>query len=154
MSRGKKGRRLMGQMNVVPYIDVMLVLLIIFMVTAPMLQQGVTVDLPDVEAAPIEVTEDNEPLVVSMNADSELFMNLDENPDAPVTEERLLNATAIILRRNPDTPVLIKADESLDFGRVLRMTALLKKAGATQLGYLSETPEDLPEIAPEEVPPE
>jgi biopolymer transport protein TolR len=135
----------MGQMNVVPYIDVMLVLLIIFLVTAPLLQQGVTVDLPDVDAAPIEVTDDNEPLIVSMNAEGELFMNLGESPNDPVTEQVLLDRTAAILRRNADTPVLIKGDESLDFGKVMRVTALLKNAGADGLGFLTETPEDLPE---------
>jgi biopolymer transport protein TolR len=139
----------MGQMNVVPYIDVMLVLLIIFMVTAPMLQQGITVELPEVEAAPIEVTEDNEPLIVSINAAGELFMNLGETPDQPITEQELLRRTAAIVTVNPNTPVLIKGDQALNLGIFARVLALLQRAGATGIGILTETPDDLPELTPE-----
>jgi biopolymer transport protein TolR len=144
-----KGRRLMGQMNVVPYIDVMLVLLIIFMVTAPMLQQGITVNPPDVEAAPVEVTEDNEPIIVSVNAAGELFMNVGETPNEPITERVLLDRMVAVLNVNSATPVYVKGDEALTLGPFARVMALLQRAGATNLGILTETPADLPEVAPE-----
>ena len=136
----------MAQMNVVPYIDVMLVLLIIFMVTAPLLQQGITVNLPDVEAAPVDVSDDNEPVVVSLNAAGELFMDFGETPNEPITEQVLLNRMTAILNVNPNTPVLVKGDEAVPFGPVARMMALLQRGGATNLGILTETPDDLPEV--------
>ena len=139
----------MAQMNVVPYIDVMLVLLIIFMVTAPLLQQGITVNLPDVEAAPVEVSEDNEPVVISINAAGELFMDFGETPNEPITEQVLLNRMAAILNVNPNTPVLVKGDEDATLGPYARLMALLQRAGAENLGILTETPEDLPEVATE-----
>jgi biopolymer transport protein TolR len=119
------------------------------MVTAPMLQQGITVELPEVEAAPIEVTEDNEPLIVSINAAGELFMNLGETPDQPITEQELLRRTAAIVTVNPNTPVLIKGDQALNLGIFARVLALLQRAGATGIGILTETPDDLPELTPE-----
>jgi biopolymer transport protein TolR len=139
----------MGQMNVVPYIDVMLVLLIIFMVTAPMLQQGITVNLPDVEAAPVEVTEDNEPIIVSVNAAGEMFMNVGEAPNEPITEQVLLDRMGAVLRVNAGTPVYVKGDEALTLGPFARVMALLQRAGATNLGILTETPTDLPDATPE-----
>jgi len=147
--RAAKGRRLMAQMNVVPYIDVMLVLLIIFMVTAPLLQQGINVNLPDVEAAPVEVADDNEPVIISLNAAGELFMDFGETPDEPIAEQVLLDRLAAILRVNPDTPVLVKGDEAATLGPFARLMAMLQRAGAENLGILTETPEDLPEVGAE-----
>ena len=147
--RAAKGRRLMGQMNVVPYIDVMLVLLNIFMVTAPLLQQGITVDLPDVEASPVEVSDDNEPLIISLNAAGELFMNLGEAPDEPIAEQVLRDRVEAVLRVNPGTPVLMKGDEAVMLGPFTRVLAILQQSGAENLGILTETPDDLPELAPE-----
>jgi len=146
MKRGKN-RRLMGQMNVVPYIDVMLVLLIIFMITAPMLQQGITVDLPEVDASPLDpdVLAQNEPLVISVNAAGEFFINLGESPNDPVADEAVLTTTAAVVRRNPDTPVLIKSDQAVNFGRVATALALLQRAGAKGIGILTDPPENLPE---------
>ena len=142
--RKAKNRRLMGQMNVVPYIDVMLVLLIIFMITAPMLQQGITVDLPEVDAAPLDadLLRDNEPLIVSINRNGEYFINLGENPDEAVDDEAVATVTAAVVRRNPDTPVLIKSDQAVQFGRVALALALLQQAGATGIGILTD-PRDI-----------
>ena len=142
--RKAKNRRLLGQMNVVPYIDVMLVLLIIFMITAPMLQQGITVDLPEVDAAPLDadLLRDNEPLIVSINRNGEYFINLGENPDEAVDDEAVATVTAAVVRRNPDTPVLIKSDQAVQFGRVALALALLQQAGATGIGILTD-PRDI-----------
>ncbi len=144
---GRPKRRLMGSINVVPYIDVMLVLLIIFMITAPLLQQGVTVDLPNVDAAPLDpdMLEENEQLILSIDSAGRFFLNLGEDPDAPVDEQTVLNVTSAVVRRNSDTPVLVKADETVPHGRVMTGYVLLQQAGAQQLGILTD---------PVEVPPE
>ena len=138
--RRSKNRRLMGQMNVVPYIDVMLVLLIIFMITAPMLQQGINVDLPDVDSATLdaELMQQNEILILSIDAAGAFYLNLGADPEAPVDDQNVLTTTAAIVRRNPETPVVIKGDEAVDFGRVAYGLALLQRAGATGIGILTE----------------
>ena len=138
-----KNRRLMGQMNVVPYIDVMLVLLVIFMITAPMLQQGITVELPEVDASPLppDVLENNEPLILSVNAEGQYFLNLGVDPDAPVSDEEVLTTTAAIVRRNSETPILIKGDQRVDWGSIARGMALLQEAGATGIGVMTDPPE-------------
>jgi len=139
MKRGKN-RRLMGEMNVVPYIDVMLVLLIIFMITAPMLQQGITVDLPEVDAAPLDPAQmaENELLILSIDSEGNFYLNLGEDPDEPVDDDSVLTTTAAIVRCNPETPVLIKGDERVDWGRVAYGLALLQRAGATGIGILTD----------------
>jgi biopolymer transport protein TolR len=136
-------RRLMGEINVVPYIDVMLVLLIIFMITAPLLQQGVTVDLPNAAAQAIdpELLEDNEQLILSIDRDGNFFLNLGEDPESPVDEEQILTIAAAVIRRNAETPVLVNADEAVPHGRVMTGYVLLQQAGAERLGILTDPPE-------------
>jgi biopolymer transport protein TolR len=149
--RKSKNRRLMGQINVVPYIDVMLVLLIIFMVTAPLLQQGITVELPEVDASPLDpdLLQENEPLILSINAAGQFFTNLGATPDEAVTDEAVMITTRAVVSRNPETPVLIKGDQAVDFGRVAFALALLQQAGATGIGILTDPPDNLPEPEPE-----
>ena len=131
MSR-KKERRLMGEINVVPYIDVMLVLLIIFMITAPLLTQGISVDLPAVGAQPLDpdLLRENEPLVLSVDREGAFYLNIADNPDAPVDEQTVVNMTAAVIRQNAATPVLVKADENVPWGRLARGMVLLTQAGA------------------------
>jgi biopolymer transport protein TolR len=135
-----KGRRLMGQMNVVPYIDVMLVLLIIFMITAPMLQAGITVDLPQVDAEPLDsdLLQDNEPLILSIDAAGNFYLNLGETPEEAIDDEAVLTTTAAVIRRNPETPVLVKADGSVPHRRVVAGYVLLQSAGAQKLSVLTD----------------
>ena len=121
--RGK--RRLMGEINVVPYIDVMLVLLIIFMVTAPLLTQGIEVDLPTADAEPLDVEQENEPLVLSVDREGRLYLNVGESEE-PVDAQTAAARTAAVLRRAPQTPVLVRADESVSHGVVVRAMALLQ----------------------------
>jgi biopolymer transport protein TolR len=130
----------MGEMNVVPYIDVMLVLLIIFMVTAPLLEQGVTVDLPDAPAAPLdpELMRDNEPLILSIDAEGYLYLNLGEDPEAPKDAETIRTMVAAVVRRNPDTPVMVKGDTAVPYGRVMTGYVLLQQAGARKLNLLAD----------------
>ena len=139
---GVRKRRLMGEINVVPYIDVMLVLLIIFMVTAPLLTQGIEVELPKAGAEPIDPTEGAEPLVLSVDEAGQLYLNVGEDEDSPVEPERILRLAGTVLERRPDTPVLVKADFRVSYGRVVAAMVLLQKAGAEKVGFLTD-PADL-----------
>jgi biopolymer transport protein TolR len=141
-----RGRKLMGEINVVPYIDVMLVLLIIFMITAPLLTQGIKVDLPDAGAEPLdpEMLKQHEPLVLSVDAKGRLYLNIGRNEDQPVDEATALTRAAAVLRRDPQTPVLVKADESVAYGRVVTGMVLLQRAGAKKVGFITD-PLDEPE---------
>ena len=135
-----RARRLMGEINVVPYIDVMLVLLIIFMITAPLLTQGIQVDLPQAAAEPLdpELMQNNEPLVLSINRDGELFLNIGGDEETPIDEQTVLTRTAAVLRRNSQTPVLVKADEAVAYGRVVTGMVILQQAGAAKIGFITD----------------
>ena len=130
----------MAEINVVPYIDVMLVLLVIFMVTAPLLTQGVDVQLPQAAADPIASPQNLEPLVLSIDADGELYLSVGKNQTAPVAADRVLELTAAVLRRNPQTRVLLKADQRVPYGAVVQAMVLLQQAGAANVGFLTEAP--------------
>jgi biopolymer transport protein TolR len=129
-------RRLMGEINVVPYIDVMLVLLIIFMVTAPMLSQGIKVDLPQAAAEPIE-PDDLEPLLLSVDAAGAMYLNLGD-PKVALEPDRLLELASAVLRREPERPVLVKADRAVPYGRVVEGMVLLQQAGAKKVGFVTD----------------
>lgn len=137
-------RKPMSEINVVPYIDVMLVLLVIFMATAPLLTQGVKVDLPNAPSEPVTETEDD-PLVVSMRSDGAIFVNLGlQNADdegTRVTVYSLEDQAGKILRERPEVPVFVKADEKLDYGDVVRVMTVLQKAGAESVGLITDPPE-------------
>jgi biopolymer transport protein TolR len=130
----------MGEINVVPYIDVMLVLLVIFMVTAPLLTQGIEVDLPKAAATPLEQQENNEPLVLSIDAAGRYYLSVGENDQDPITPEEVVDLAAKVLRRNPATPVLVKADQKVPYGAVVEGMVLLQTAGAEKVGFLTEPP--------------
>jgi biopolymer transport protein TolR len=126
----------MGEINVVPYIDVMLVLLIIFMVTAPMLSQGIKVDLPQAAAEPIEPDE-LEPLLLSVDAAGAMYLNLGD-PRQALDSARVLEVASAALRREPERPVLVKADRAVPYGRVVEGMVLLQQAGAKKVGFVTE----------------
>jgi biopolymer transport protein TolR len=132
----------MGEINVVPYIDVMLVLLVIFMVTAPMLSQGIKVDLPKAGAEPIE-PDKLEPLVLSIDRAGLLYVNIGD-PDSPQTADRILEIASAALRREPQRPVLVKADTAVAYGRVVEGMVLLQKSGAKKVGFVTEPVADGP----------
>jgi biopolymer transport protein TolR len=131
-----RGRKLMGEINVVPYIDVMLVLLIIFMVTAPMLSQGIKVDLPKAGAEPIE-PDKLEPLLLSVDREGRLYLNIGD-PKASLDTDRVLEIASAALRREPERPVLVKADRAVAYGRVVEGMVLLQEAGARKVGFVTE----------------
>ena len=130
----------MSEINVVPYIDVMLVLLVIFMITAPLLAQGVKVDLPQAASEPIEPKQ-KEPLIVTVNAQGVYFLNVGDNPKNGIDNETLVQRVATVLRRQPETPVLVRGDKNVNYGKVVTAMTLLQKAGAPSVGLLTEAPE-------------
>lgn len=133
-------KRLMSEINVVPYIDVMLVLLIIFMITAPLLTQGITVDLPQAGAEPIDpdLMRDNEPIVLSVDREGRFYLNIGEDVDAPVDDATVIERTSAAIRRNAETPVLVKADRAVEYGRVVTGMVLLQQAGAQKVGFITD----------------
>jgi biopolymer transport protein TolR len=133
----RRGRRLMAEINVVPYIDVMLVLLIIFMITAPLLTQGIKVDLPKAGAEPLP-SEDTKPLILSVDKSGNLYLNIGKDEEAPVTEDAVLERVGAVLRREPKTPVLVKADQNVPYGRVVSGMVLLQQAGAEKVGFITD----------------
>jgi biopolymer transport protein TolR len=140
MAQTQRGRRLMGEINVVPYIDVMLVLLIIFMVTAPLLTQGIKVELPKAGAEPLAVKnkQNEKPLVLSIDSQGRLFLNMGAEPTKPLEDAVLLARATAILRRTPDIDVLVKGDASVAYGRVVSAMVLLQQAGARKVGFLTD----------------
>lgn len=132
-------RKLIAEINVVPYIDVMLVLLIVFMVTAPLLMQGVEVELPQAPSAPINEADD-EPLIVSIKADGSLYINLGGNPDSPVTIDVVRERVNKVIGQKPKTPVLVWGDKKIPYGEVVSLMTVLQGAGAPSVGLVTEAP--------------
>lgn len=138
--RGK--RRLASEINVVPYIDVMLVLLIIFMVTAPLLTTGVEVELPQAPAETMDFSQENEPIVLSVTRDGSLFLNVGENSDEPLTPEQVTDIASRVINARPDAPVAVRGDGSGSYGNVVRGMVMLQRAGAQQVGLLTDGMDD------------
>jgi len=136
----------MGEINVVPYIDVMLVLLIIFMVTAPLLTQGIKVELPKAGAEPLpeDLIRDHQPLVLSVDKQGRYYLNIGKEHDTPLTDQIVADRVSAVLRREPKTPVLVKADRSVPYGRVVTGMVLLQQAGAAQIGFITDPLEQIP----------
>ena len=130
----------MADINVVPYIDVMLVMLVIFMVTAPLLTQGVDVDLPQADAEPVPDS-DNEPLVVSVDAEGNMYLNVGDAPESPVDADSLVSSIGAVLRRQPGKRVLVRGDHSVDYGAVVATLVLLQQAEIPKVGLVTEPPE-------------
>jgi biopolymer transport protein TolR len=142
-------RRLMGEINVVPLIDVMLVLLVIFMATAPLLTQGVKVELPQAgaEPLPIRTQKDQPPVILSINSEGQQFLNTDK-PDVALNDAQLLQAVQGALAADPLRDVLVRADTRVPYGRVVGAMVVLQTAGATKLGFLTDPLPDGTETTP------
>ncbi|HTB30324.1 MAG TPA: protein TolR [Steroidobacteraceae bacterium] len=148
MAAPLRRRKLMGEINVVPYIDVMLVLLIIFMITAPLLKEGIKVDLPTAGAKPIDPAflQKHEPLIITIDARGQLYINFGPNPDKPASETTISARTAALLRRDRETPVLVKADTTVPYGAVAHAMVVLQRAGADKVGLLTDPERPAPRV--------
>ncbi|WP_262964326.1 protein TolR [Methylobacter psychrophilus] len=143
MSRKHGRRKPMAEINVVPYIDVTLVLLIIFMITTPMLQTGVEVDLPQAESKTVESEGDgnNPPIVISIKEQGQFYIKSDSQDDEPVLPEEINSRVAAILINKPKTQVLINADKGVSYGTVVTVMAALKNAGVPTVGLMTKPEE-------------
>jgi len=129
----------MAEINVVPYIDVMLVLLVIFMVTAPLLAEGVKVDLPQTTSRPLDKV-DQEPVIVTVDVKGKYYLNIGETPEQSIDDQTLVARVAAVLRHRKGADVLIRGDQSVEYGKVILAMSLLQKAGVNNIGLVTEPP--------------
>jgi biopolymer transport protein TolR len=142
VQKGRR-RRLMGEINVVPYIDVMLVLLIIFMITAPLLTEGIKVELPKAQARGMtpEMLKDVKPIILSIDEQGRLFLNYNKPEDEPLSAQSVEAQAAAVLRRAPDTAVLVRGDYRVSYGEVVGAMTILQRAGAEKVGFITQPPD-------------
>jgi biopolymer transport protein TolR len=133
-------RRLMAEINVVPYIDVMLVLLVIFMVTAPLITMGVKVNLPREKAGGL-ASPTIESVVITVDEFGDYYIDLGKDKHLPATDQTLYDRIRVVLDYKPETPILVRADHRVDYGRVVRAMAIAQKAGAPEVGLITAPPE-------------
>jgi biopolymer transport protein TolR len=138
----RRERKLMGEINVVPYIDVMLVLLIIFMVTAPLLNLGVDIELPKSNAKSLD--QKSEPILVTIDKDGHMFLTLGAEPREEIDPDALVTKVSAFVRQNPTVPVLIGGDQAVDYGAVYQAMVLLQQAGAPRVGLMSQPVDTTP----------
>lgn len=145
MSYYRRNRRKpMAQINVVPYIDVMLVLLVIFMVTAPMMSRGVDIDLPKASAKPV-TEEPEDQLVVSVDQAGQVFIDEDGPEADPIEDEiALANRVAAMLAERNSKQVFVRGDRGVDYGRIVLVMTALQAAGATGIGLITDPPPKQP----------
>jgi biopolymer transport protein TolR len=137
MARGRKRHSAMAEINVVPYIDVMLVLLIIFMVTAPMIMQGVQVELPHAKAKPVP-PQDDKPLIVSLRADGTYSINLGSDEASLVTLDNVTERVGKVLAAKPETKIFVWGDRRAPYGDVVTLMAALQTVGAESVGLVTD----------------
>jgi biopolymer transport protein TolR len=134
-----KKRRAIAEINVVPYIDVMLVLLIIFMITAPIVQQGIEIELPKVAANSLP-PEQQEPVILTISKSGEYYLNIGDNLKKPVSEDVITQRVALIIKQKPEIPVLVRGDKNVDYGSVTTAMVLLQSAGVEKVGLMTDQP--------------
>lgn len=142
MAAGRKTskRRLVSDINVVPYIDVMLVLLVVFMITAPMMTQGVKVDLPDANAEPLKLPEEDELITVSVDRSGTYFLNVGNDPKVPKSLQEVTDVVAKIVKVKPKSNVFVEGDDDVKYGYVVKVMASLQRAGVSNVGLVTESP--------------
>lgn len=142
LKKKTKRSRPVAEINVVPYIDVMLVLLVIFMITAPILTQGVTVDLPQAQSEALSKA-DREPIIVSVNQAGDYFLNVSSSPELPMEPQalsvRVAAELALARQAGQKLNVLVKGDQGVAYGKVVQAMSLLKQAGAIKVGLLTDS---------------
>jgi len=146
MASGKK-RRPIAEINVVPYIDVMMVLLVIFMITAPIVQQGVEIDLPQAAAQPI-APDQQEPVIVSVDKKGDFYLDIGDEPDKPIDAQLMVNRIAAVLQLKPRIPVLVRGDREVAYGQVIDAMVLLQRAGVEKNNVVNNVVNNVARIAP------
>ncbi len=136
----RQKRALMAEINVVPYIDVMLVLLVIFMITAPLLKTGVEVDLPNTEAAAIEPGASAEPIILTITSAGVWYLNIGDQPDSPIDKDTARQLVSRMLTALPGRGVLVNADENVVYRQVMEGMVALQSAGARRVQLMSDPP--------------
>ncbi len=130
-----------SEINVVPYIDVMLVLLVIFMITAPLLTQGVNVNLPQAKSRALS-KQDQTPMIVSVDRDGQYFLNTDPHPSVAINGQTLMSEVSAKLEaakaQHTEQPVYVKGDKDADYGKIMTAMVLLQQAGAENVGLITE----------------
>jgi len=139
---GRVRRKRMSEINVVPYIDVMLVLLVIFMVTTPLLTQGIKVELPQADSQNIE-SKGQEPLVVSVDQQGRFYFNIGDKPDQSLDAKKLMVRVKAVLRHRQDSTVYVKGDRNVAYGEVVQVMALLKQSGVEHIGMVTRLPDNV-----------
>jgi len=134
-------RRLMSDINMVPFIDIVLVLLVAFMVTAPLMMQGVQVHLPKTVSEPLKADKDNV-LVVSVKSDGTYYLNVGTSNEKAISLKDMVNSVEKIRRRAPETMILVKGDTNASYGKVITAMSGLQQAGITDIGLVTD-PRDL-----------
>ena len=136
----RKKRKPMGEINVVPFIDVMLVLLVVFMVTAPLLNQGIEVELPEANNEPLAIDENMETLVVSLTAEGDYFISVGATGEdrQPVTLETLGQQVSIITNANPTIQVLVEGDTEAGWGAMVNLITTLQVAGVANPNFITQ----------------
>lgn len=142
MSLVRKRRKPMSEINVVPYIDVMLVLLIIFMVTAPMMMQGVEVEVPQVESGPLERDENQEYLIVAVDATGQVYVERGEEAPEAVEPSGVGHYVARVLSQQPSLQIYLRGDSSISYGRIMQVMSNLQTAGVGSVGLITEAPNE------------
>lgn len=132
-------RKPVSEINVVPYIDVMLVLLVVFMITAPMMTSGIKVDLPDAEAEPLVMPKDQQFIIVSVNHNGQYFISTGDDKQTPKALPEIVKQVAEVKASKPDTPVLMEGDERVAYGLVVRMMVALQQVGVNDVGLVTES---------------
>lgn len=144
-TRSPRRRGMIADINVVPYIDVMLVLLVIFMITTPLLTQGVKIELPQAKANALK-DDKHMPIVITVDKKGDYFLNIADKPDQPMTARALVNLVAAHLmlakEAGMNKPVMVRGDQGVDYGKVVYAMALLQQAGVEQIGLVTETPNE------------
>ena len=145
MAVGRAKRRMMSEINVVPYIDVMLVLLIIFMVTAPLLTQGVKVNLPNASAKPLDLKPNETPVVLTVTADGKYYLNIGAHPDQSIDAQLVVATVAAVLKLRPGTHVVVRGDRDARYEQIMTAMVLLQSAGAPSVG-METNPNNPPRV--------
>ena len=134
-------RRLLTEINVVPYIDVMLVLLVIFMITSPLLTQGINVKLPQAKVKALPIQQEETPIIISVNNHGNYFLNISDDFTRPVSTKELItlvsDALQLAKKNHQQREIYVKGDNEVNYGKVVQMIAILQQVGASSVGLLT-----------------